>query len=296
MTMFALLVLSFAALFQNARTLVPDPPATCDSCDGWNAPHAPFRVFGNTYYVGTKGLSALLITTDAGLILLDGALPQSAPLIDANIRALGFRTEDVKLILNSHAHYDHSGGIAALQRFTGATVAASAIGARSLERGESSSDDPQYGQLARFAPATHVRTVGDGEELRVGGVTVTAHLTPGHTPGGTTWAWRSCEGARCLNVVYADSLTAVSADGYRFTGDATHPSIVEPFRRTLKTVEQLPCDIIVSTHPDATDVDGKLQRRAQGRADAFIDPQGCRAYAARASKGLDARIAEEQRK
>jgi len=292
----AAILWSLLPLTQDGRTLVPDPPQKCDSCDAWNAPRGPFRLFGNTHYVGTKGLSSLLIATDAGLILLDGALPQSASTIDANIRAAGFRTTDVKLILNSHAHYDHAGGIAALQRYTGATVVASAIGARALERGESSADDPQYGELAPFAPATHVRTVADGEVVRLGGVAVTAHLTPGHTPGGTTWTWRTCEGARCLNMVYADSLTPVSAASFRFTGDATHPSIVQSFRRTLKTVEQLPCDIIVSTHPDATDVDGRLQKREQGHADALIDPQGCRVYAAQAAARLDQRIADEQRK
>src|SRR6478735_3186502 len=113
-----------------------DRPKACESCAVWNGVQEPFRVFGNTYYVGVAGLSAVLIASDKGLILLDGGLPQSAPLIDASIRKLGFRTEDLRLIVNSHAHYDHAGGIAALQRFTGATVAASAAGARAIETGE----------------------------------------------------------------------------------------------------------------------------------------------------------------
>src|SRR5688572_16525479 len=115
--------------------LKADRAKTCAPCDGWNAPLEPFRVFGNTYYVGVAGLSAVLIASDRCLILLDGGLPQSAPLIDANIRKLGFRTEDVRLIVNSHAHYDHAGGIAALQRASGAVVAASAPGARAIQRG-----------------------------------------------------------------------------------------------------------------------------------------------------------------
>ena len=126
------------------RPFVADPPKQCDDCAGWNTPRAPFRVFGNTYYVGVQDLSAILITSDAGHILVDGGLTQSAPLIDANVRALGFRTEDVKLIVNSHAHFDHAGGIAALQRASGARVAASAIGARALVSGMPSLDDPQY--------------------------------------------------------------------------------------------------------------------------------------------------------
>ena len=133
-------------------------------------PRAPFRVFGNTYYVGVAGLSAILVTSDAGSILLDGGLPQSAALIDENIRALGFRTEAIRLIVNSHAHYDHAGGIAALQRLSGATVAASGSGARALERGGPGADDPQYasGQSTMYPRVNKVRAVADGETLTVG--------------------------------------------------------------------------------------------------------------------------------
>jgi len=165
-----------------------DASKKCDACEAWNAPQEPFRVFGNTYYVGVAGLSAVLIASDRGLILLDGDLPQSAPLIDANIRKLGFRTEDLRLIVNSHAHFDHAGGIAALQRASGATVAASAWGARAIENGAPPADDPQYAfgaAATSFPAAKHVKVVADGETLAVGPLAITAHLTPGHTPGGT---------------------------------------------------------------------------------------------------------------
>ena len=275
-----------------------DPPKKCFDCAEWNARREPFRIFGNTYYVGVAGLSVLLVATDAGLILFDGALPQSVPLIDAGIRKLGLRTADVKFILNSHAHYDHSGGIAALQRASGAQVVASAAGARALERGEPTPDDPQYAlgrQANEFPAIAKVRAVTDGEALKLGGVTVTAHMTPGHTPGSTTWTWRSCEGERCLNVVYADSLTAVSADGFRFTGEQGRPGIAELFRQSIEKVRALPCDIIVSTHPSATDLEGRIGRRKAGGArDPLIDPEGCRVYADGALKRLDARIAEEK--
>ena len=173
----------FAALSgaQRALPLQPDPPIECASCLAWNAQRKPTRVFGNTYYVGPHGLGSVLITSDAGHILLDGGLPQSAAVIDENIRALGFRLTDVRLIVNSHAHYDHAGGIAALQRASRATVAASASGARVIEQGELGSDDPQYQDgpnAGRFPRATNVRVVKDGEVLRVGTISVTAHLTP----------------------------------------------------------------------------------------------------------------------
>jgi metallo-beta-lactamase class B len=282
---------------QAAPTLQPDAPVACADCQEWNAPRAPFRVFANTYYVGVAGLSAILVTSDAGHILLDGGLPQSAPLIDQNIRTLGFRIADLRLIVNSHAHFDHAGGIAALQRASGAVVAASASGAQALERGEAVADDPQYAfrKASSFPPVAAVRVVADGETLRIGPLAVQAHLTPGHTPGSTTWTWSSCEGSRCLDLVYADSLNPVSAPGFRFTGDGTHPSLVDSFRRSIATVERLPCDILLSVHPGNADLDGKLQRRGTKPAvDPFIDSQACRAYAATASRRLDERVAGER--
>jgi metallo-beta-lactamase class B len=285
-------------LGQGAATLVPDPPSVCDSCAEWNAPHEPFKVFGNTYYVGAKGLSSVLITGDGGYVLIDGGLPQTAAVIDANIRKLGFDTKKIRLILNSHAHYDHAGGLAAIQRHTGAQVAATASSAAALMEGEPTKDDPQYGfgrKANAFPAIKSVRTMQDGETLRVGDIAMTAHLTPGHTPGSTTWAWQSCEGARCLNMVYADSLTPVSAPGFRFTGDKTHKSVVEAYRRGLKRIEDLPCDILLTPHPDASDLDGRLARRdPQKQADAFIDATACRAYAATGTKRLEQRIAEEK--
>lgn len=278
--------------------LVPDAPSVCDSCADWNAPHEPFKIFGNTYYVGVKGLSSVLITSDSGYVLIDGGLPQTAPLIDANIRKLGFDTKKIRLIVNSHAHYDHAAGIAALQRYTGAEVAATPPAASALKAGEPTPDDPQYGfgRKANAYPAVKsVRTIQDGETLHVGSIAITAHLTPGHTPGSTTWAWQSCEGARCLNMVYADSLTPVAAPGFRYTGDKTHKSTVDAFRRSLKVIGDLPCDILMTPHPDASDLDGKLARReTQKQADAFIDAQACRAYAATGTKRLDQRIAQEK--
>ncbi len=148
-------------------------------------PQQAFRIYGNTYYVGTHGLSSVLITSGTGHVLIDGALPESAPLIAANIRSLGFRIEDVKLILNSHAHFDHAGGIAELQRLSGARVAASQWTADVMRKGEVPRDDPQFGALRPIARVARVETLKDNETLNAGAVSVTAHLTPGHTPGGT---------------------------------------------------------------------------------------------------------------
>lgn len=289
-----LAILLALSLFQ-APTFKSDPPHKCDSCDEWNKPREPFKVFGNTYFVGTDGLSALLIAGDAGLILLDGGLEQSAALIDANIRKLGFKTQDVTLIVNSHGHYDHAGGIAALQRASGAMVAASPSGASALQRGENTVDDPQYGfgkAFNGFPPVKNVKVIKDSESLSVGNLSITAHFTPGHTPGSTTWTWRSCEGKECVNVVYADSISAVSAPGFMFTAT---PELVNLFRRSVTRLAELPCDIVISTHPSATNLDDKIKKRAaqNGGPDPFVD-HGCKALAATAMKGLEARIAEEK--
>jgi metallo-beta-lactamase class B len=293
-------ILTTAVLFAVAQppaTLRPDPPHRCEECETWNKPYEPFKVFGNTYYVGADGVSAVLITGGAGSILLDGGLPQTAPLIDASIRKLGFKTKDIRLIVNSHAHYDHGGGIAALQRVSGATVAASRAGKLALERGEPTLDDPQYafGRAANAYPALkNVHAVADGATLRVGDLAVTAHYTPGHTPGATTWTWRSCEGATCYDIVYADSLNAVSSDDFRFT---SIPSLIETFRKSIDTIAALPCDIILSVHPSATGMDEKVKKRLERpAADPFVTPNGCRAYAKGAAARLDARIAEETKK
>lgn len=272
-------------------------------CDEWNTPRAPFPVFGNTYYVGTQGLSSLLIVTGDGLVLVDVALPQSAPLIDAAITALGFRTAEVKYILTSHAHFDHLGGVRSMQRFTGATVLASASTAQALASGHPVPEDPQFGTgpLDAFPAITDdVRVMRDGETIAIGGVTITAQYTPGHTPGATSWTWSACEGDRCLNMVYVDSLTPVSKEGYRYTGGGGTPGIVDVFRATLDKVRALPCDVLISTHPSATGMDEKLAARLTGRhapgtaGDPFVDPSACAALADRSLKMLDARIASER--
>ncbi len=268
----------------------------CDNCDAWNEPQAPFNIYGNTWYVGTAGLSAILVTGPKGHVLLDGALPQSAAQIQANIKALGFRIRDVKLILNSHEHFDHAGGIAALQRASGAVVAASAAGARVLRMGTAGSDDPQFDPKSpRHIPkVAKVREVGDGQTLRVGTIAITAHATPGHTPGATTWSWTSCEASQCRAVVYADSLNPVSSDGFRFSGGNGQPDISASFAASIATLAALPCDIVLSTHPGASQTMEK-QATQTPTHNPFVDPSSCRSYAAVAAGKLKARLDDERK-
>jgi metallo-beta-lactamase class B len=264
--------------------------AECPSCAEWNAPQTPFRVFGNTYWVGTHGLGSILITSPQGHVLIDGGLPETAPHILASIRALGFRPEDVKLILNSHAHFDHAGGIAELQRATGARVAASPWSAAVLEKGASDSGDPQFGVLLPYSPVHDVGMIADGDTLHVGPLALVAHFTGGHTPGGTSWSWRACEGARCLNMVYADSQTPVSADDFLFT---RHPSAIADFEHGFAILEALPCDVLLTPHPDASRLWARVAARDAGSPDALVDAGACRAYAAAARDRLKRRIASE---
>jgi len=268
----------------------PTPEFKCSSCKEWNHPQKPFKIYGNTWYVGTRELSALLVTSPKGHILLDGALPQSAAIIEKNIKSLGFKMKDVKFILNSHAHFDHAGGIAALQKSSGAMVATSAHGAQVLRDGVIGKDDPQYdpAQDPRIPKIAMVTAVGEGEVVNAGTVAVTAHMTPGHTPGGTSWSWTSCEKGRCLDIVYADSLTAVSTDNFKFTG-----AYADTLRATIAKVAALKCDIVVSTHPGFTGIADKAASTTASN-NTFIDPNGCREYAAGADRRLDARLATEQ--
>jgi metallo-beta-lactamase class B len=266
------------------------PAERCSSCAEWNAPQAPVRIHGNTYYVGTHGLAAVLITSPEGHVLIDGALPNSAPLILANIRALGFDPRDIRLILNSHAHFDHAGGIAALVRASGARVAASEPSARELERGASVPGDPQHGTLLDFPAVRDVQRFADGETLRAGGIVLTAHLTGGHTPGGTTWTWRSCDASGCVNVVYADSQTPISADGFRFTDSPDYPNAIADFERGYATLEALPCDILVTPHPAAS----SLWERLSGERTGLIDRNACKRYAATARQQLQRRLQTER--
>jgi metallo-beta-lactamase class B len=261
----------------------------CRNCAEWNEAQRPLRIYGNTYYVGTRGLSAVLVTSSRGHVLIDGALPESAPQILANIRALGFRVRDVKLILNSHAHFDHAGGLAALQRASGAAVAASPAAAPVLERGASGPDDPQYGpDLLAYPAVARVRTIADGETLRVGPLALVAHFTPGHTPGGTTWTWRSCERGRCLDMVYADSQSPISAEGFLFTDNRTYPSVLQDFERGFAVLERLRCDVLLTPHPEGS----RLWERVAARD--LVDRNACRRYAAASRERLARRVATER--
>lgn len=283
----ALLLASAVSAEQPDPLVAPYTTEECASCAEWNAPREPFRVFGNTWYVGTEGLTALLVTSPEGHVLIDGALPDSAPQILANIGKLGFEASDVALILNTHAHFDHAGGVAALQRATGARVAASRESAPVLETGKAGSNDPQHAHLLDFPPVMKVERFDDGATLKGGSVALTAHATGGHSPGGTSWSWTSCEGDECLRVVYADSLTPITAGSYRYSDDE---AALAAFAKGFAALETMSCDLLLTPHPGASSM---WERLAKGT---LVDPAACRAYAATGRKYLASKLGKEQGK
>ena len=288
----SLVVINFALMlsFASAQTRAP----ACSNCAVWNLPQAPFRIYGNTYYVGPHGLSAILIVSDEGDVLIDGALPESASVIASNIRSLGFRIQDVKLIVNSHVHFDHAGGIAELQRLSRATVMASPWSAAVLTKGGVAKDDPQYGALRGIEPVVHVKALHYGEEVKVGSIALTPHSTPGHTPGGTSWTWRSCEGDHCVNLVYADSVSAVAREGFKFLKNSSYPGAVADFNKSFAFLETVPCDILITPHPEASNLWERLKKRQAGDLpDPLIDGSQCRQLAQSGRDALRKRLADE---
>ena len=267
------------------ETAGPRWAAECDGSDDWTKPAPPVRVHANTYMVGTCGISAILIVGDQGDMLIDGGPEEAADLIAAKIRRLGYRVEDVRFILHSHEHPDHVGGIAKLQRLSGATLISSVPAKKVLESGTLSADDPQSGTLRPCPPASVGRTIVDGQEVRLGNLMLTAMATPGHTPGALSWRWVSCDGGVCRTIVYADSLSPVSSPNYRFS---EHPQYLAAYRASIAKIAASPCEILVTPHPGASKMP---ERFALGKA--LLDENACKDYAAQRTKDLDERLAKE---
>lgn len=260
----------------------------------WDAPQEPFAIYGNTYYVGPHGVSAVLITSKEGHILIDGGSPASPKAIVAHIAQLGFNIQDVKLILNSHEHFDHAGGIAELQKLSGATVLTGEQGAKVLSSGRTNPADPQFTSLPpSMAPVARVRAVADGEVVSMGSLKVTAHATPGHTAGGMSWTWQASEGGRSASMVYADSLYAYASKPFRYSGSPSYPTVRADLERSIATVAALPCDILISAHPEFSDLWERKAKADSAGHTGFIDPAACRNYAAAAATRLNALLAEE---
>ncbi|UVW28544.1 subclass B3 metallo-beta-lactamase [Massilia sp. H6] len=259
----------------------------------WYAPQEPFAVYGNTYYVGTGGISALLVTSEAGHVLIDVGAPKSPARIAQHIRKLGFKVEDIRYILNSHAHHDHAGGIGELQKLSGATVLASPASLALISSGQPDHTDPQLRHLLPMTPVKKVGVVHDGEVVRLGPIALTAHFTPGHTKGGTSWTWQSMENGRVVNMVYADSLYALSGDDVRFSDNPGYPDAQAAVETSIARIASLQCDVLVAAHPELSGLWKRKARQPELGNAAFIDPEACRNYAVNARTWLAKTLAED---
>jgi len=275
------LSLSIACAFA-AEPVLPQTGAY-EVPDAWRQPIAPVRIADHTWYIGTEGLSAVLIDTPQGAVLIDGGMPQAADMLVANMRKLGVAPERLRWILLSHAHADHAGPTAKVQRLTGARIAANAESATMLARG--GTDDIHFGDDITFPPAQADRLLQDEEIVQIGDIALTGHFTPGHTPGSTSWTWTDTRDGKPLRIAYVDSL---SAPGYALLDNARFPRIVETYLRTFETVRALPCDLLLTPHPDAS---GWTPADA---ANPHPQPMTCRAYADGAQAKFDAELAKQR--
>ena len=255
----------------------------------WNEPYAPFTVMGNVHYVGTQGVSAWLITSPKGHVLIDGILAQSVPQIAANIKSLGFDIGDVKFLLNSHAHIDHAGGLPGLQRLSGARMVASAADKPFLETGETD-HGPTKGM--KFPPVRVDRVIRDGETLKLGGTALTAMITPGHSPGCTSWRMAvPGPDAKPLSVFFHCS---ASLGGQTLAPEA-YPGMVSAFRQTFARVGQVKADIFLANHDNFFGLAPKRARQQRGDARAFIDPGEIARFNAEMQKIFEAELTRQQR-
>jgi metallo-beta-lactamase class B len=257
-----------------------------------NQPVRPFRIIGNVYYVGAIEVSSYLITTPQGHILLDSGFAETVPQIRENVKQLGFKFEDIKLLITSHAHYDHTGGMAELKALTGAKLAASEADAVQLATGDR--DDFQWGNRFEFAPVQADRILHDGDTVELGGVWLVAHLTPGHTRGNTTWTMEVKDGGKTYNVVF---LGSTSAPGYRLVNNRKYPNIVADYQKSFRVLESLPCDVFLGSHGSFFQLKEKMAKLAAGAtANPFIDPQGYRQFIEDSKKDFYEQLKEQQAK
>ncbi len=256
----------------------------------WNDPVEPFRIAGNIYYVGASDVTSYLITTSKGHILIDSGLPETVPQIRANVAKLGFKFGDIKIVLNSHAHYDHAGGIAELKRLTKATFYASEKDSVLLANG--GLDDPNYGSKYPFESVKADKILKDGQKVKLGGSVLKANITAGHTPGCTTWTTSVKENGQNLNVIFVCS---TSAPGYKLVDNEKYANIETDYLHSFDWLKKQKVDIFLGAHGGIYDLAGKLKKIAQGeKTNPFIDPQGFKKYVEESEKAFQEKLAVQQ--
>jgi metallo-beta-lactamase class B len=279
---FSLLILVLAATVIALAQNSPD----------WTEPFPPFHIAGNLYYVGSKGLAMYLVSTSQGNILINSGLEANVPMIKASIEKLGFKFEDTKILLISHAHWDHDAGSATIKKMTGAAYMVMDADVPVVESGGKA--DFQYGNSPAYLyqPAKVDRVLHDGDEVKLGGTVLVAHLTPGHTKGCTTWAMKVSEGGKTYNVVIVGSPNV--NPGYKLVGNATYPQIAEDYERMWRVLKSLACDIFLGAHGNYFGLEEKYRLMKESGANPFIDPDGYKKYIAQKEQDFRAELARQK--
>jgi metallo-beta-lactamase class B len=258
-----------AVLLFGVRVMAQEAP-------DWTNPFPPYRIIGNIYYVGSQGLAAYLITTPQGNILINSNLEKAVPAIRESVEKLGFKFSDTKILLISHAHWDHCSGSAAIKELTGAKYMVMDADVAEIEAG--GKGNFQYGDNpeSRYQPTKVDRVLHDGDEVKLGGTVLVAHLTPGHTKGTTTWTMKVADGGKAYNVVIVGSPN-VNA-GYKLVNNPPYPQIASDYERMFRVLHALPCDVFLGAHGNYYGMEAKYARMKEGGPNPFIDPQGYKSY------------------
>lgn len=281
--MFWMLALSLAAATNGSAQA---PPAAPDV-----KPFPPFKIIGNIYYVGDTNEGVYLITTPAGHILLDTGFAETVPIVKAGVEKLGFRIRDIKIMISGHAHVDHVAGHALVKEMTGARVLASELDAAVIESGGRKGG--YRPTRAPWTPAKVDQVIRDGEKVALGGVTLTAHLAPGHTLGNTAWTMVTEDGGKKLNVAFMPSIGR--NEGVHLINYPEYPNIIEDFQKTFRVVKSLPCEVFLGPHGNFFDLKGKYERMQAGaKENPFIDPEGCRQWIERGDAAFLKQLEEER--
>jgi metallo-beta-lactamase class B len=280
---------SFVSTFLSMGWAAPAQALTLP--ESWSKPTAPFRIIGNVYYVGTEGLASYLVATPQGHVLIDGGLPQAAPIIASNIETLGYSVRDVRYLLNSHAHFDHSGGLAQLKQATGAQLVASEGDRSALEGGFYLGYEDNH---ELDAPPVNVdRAIRDGDTVTVGGTTLTANLTPGHTRGCTSWSMPVSEGGRAYRLLFFCS-SSVALN--RLVGPPQYPGIIEDYERTFARARKMEVDVFLAPHPEMIGLKEKRALIRENGSNPFVDPKAFAAFISRSEADFRKQLAAQQEK
>jgi len=257
----ALILTTTSAAAQTVRDLLKD------AIKNWNTPTEPFKVIDNVYYVGTNGLAVYLLTSPQGHILIDSAMPEATPLIEANIQKLGIKLADIKYLLNTHAHMDHTGGLAQLKKDSGAQLVSGEKDKPLLEGGYYPGQEQE--EVLQFPPVKVDRIVHEGDTVSIGSITLTAHETPGHTPGCTSWTTTTKDGDATRSVIFFCSATVALN---KLVTNPTYPGIIDDYKRTFAWSKNVHPDVLLAPHPEMYDMPGKRAKIADSGPNPFVKP------------------------